>query len=255
MEQKTIRVKGTQMCYLQQGEGVPVLLIHGNTGCNLWFEKVMDMPGIAAWAPDLPNFGCSENIKEIDIDVYADYAKAFSDAVGLEKPVVVGHSFGGAVAMSAVLRNPGWARSMMLVDAAPADGLPTPEAHYPIIEQYKENRDLMKQALGALMPEVPDQDHFERLVDKGMEMNPDAYVGHAKVLTDFDYVASAGKHDGTVLVVVGDKDPLITVDSAKKTASQFPTATLQVVEGVGHAVMVERPEEFVAITRKFSGVE
>jgi len=253
MEQKRIQIKGTEICYLQQGDGTPVLLLHGNTGCNLWYEKVMDIPGLALWAPDLPNFGCSSNIDQIDIDVYADYAKAFADAVGLEKPVLVGHSFGGAVAMSAVLRNPGWARSMMLIDAAPADGLPTPEEHYPIIEQYKQNRDLMKQALGALMPDVPDPDHFERLVDKGMEMNPDAYVGHAKVLTDFDYVESAGKHEGTVLVVVGDRDPLITVEHAKKTAAQFPTATMRTVEGVGHAVMVERPEEFKAILREFAG--
>ncbi len=253
MEQQQITVNGARICYLQQGEGTPVLLLHGNTGCNLWYEKAMDVPGFACWAPDLPNFGCSDNIDQINIDVYADYAKAFAEAVGLQQPIVVGHSFGGAVAMSLVLRNPGWARSMMLVDSAPADGLVTPEEHYPVIEQYKVNRDLMKQALGMLMPDIPDADHFERLVDKGMEMNPDAYVGHAKALTDFDYVEAAGTHDGTVLVVVGDKDPLITVEHATKTASQFPKATTRVVEGVGHAVMVERPEEFKAILRDFAG--
>jgi branched-chain amino acid transport system permease protein len=253
MEQQRVTINGTEMCYLQQGEGTPVLLIHGNTGCNLWYEKVMEIPGFACWAPDLPNFGCSGHIDTTEIDGYADFAKAFADKLGINEPVVVGHSFGGAVAMSAVLRNPGWARAMLLVDSAPADGLVTPEEHYPVIEQYKENRDLMKQALGALLPAMADTGHFERLVDKGMEMNKIAYVGHAKTLSNFNYVDAAAKHDGSVLVVVGDQDPLISVEHGKKTASQFPKATLRVVEGVGHAVMVERPAEFKAIVRDFAG--
>jgi branched-chain amino acid transport system permease protein len=258
MEQQYVTVNGVEMCYLQSGpgpgaDGAPAaVLIHGNTGSNLWYSRAMDVPGLSCYAPDMPNFGCSGHIDTADIDTYADYVKAFADALGLEAPVIVGHSLGGAVAMSYALRYPEAVSKLMLVDSAPPDGLQTPEEHYPIIEQYKNDRNLLKQALGGLLPSLTDDAFFDELVDRGMAMNPIAFSGNARALARFDYADRTASFTKPVLVVVGKKDLLITEEIGQKTAAAFPNARFEALDDVGHAVMVEDPPRFAELLGRFA---
>lgn len=252
-EEKTITIKNTEMFYRTQGSGPPMVFVHGNTGSSIWFSRVMDISGYTTYAPDLPNFGNSGHIDTADIDLYADYLKGWMDALGLENPVVLGHSLGGAVVISLAIRCPESVKKLILVDSAPLAGLKTPEEHYPIIEQYKTNRDLMKQALGSIAPTLEDAAFLDRLADSAMKMNPIAYTGNARALERFDYRGKGDEYPGPVLVLVGEKDILITEESGKKTAAAFPQGEFRLIEGVGHSVMVEAPETFKKIVEEFLG--
>jgi branched-chain amino acid transport system permease protein len=66
-------VKGIEWNYLEKGSGKSLLYIHGNTGCSVWWEKVMDVPGYRVIAPDMPNFGLSSPLPgKPGIEAYAD---------------------------------------------------------------------------------------------------------------------------------------------------------------------------------------
>lgn len=252
MEALKIRVNDVDIAYSVAGQGKPVLCIHGNTGSKRWFEKAMHIEGVQIIVPDMPNFGDSSHIDIADIDVYADYVAEFVRAIGAPVPVpVVGHSLGGAVAMSLAIRNPDLVSRLMLVDSAPPDGLKTPEEHYPIIEQYRTNRNLMLQALTAVTPTLRDERVREALADDAMRMNPVAFAGNARALERFDYTGKAATFEKPVMVVVGRKDVLITEEMAKATASAFPNGSLTTLEGVGHSVMVEAPEMFISLVADF----
>ena len=240
------------MAYNTAGTGTPVLLVHGNTGSKLWYEKVMEIEGVRTVAPDMPNFGASGHIAEADIDVYADYLQGFIREMGLPTPLpVVGHSLGGAVAISLTLRYPDLVSRLMLVDSAPLDGLKTPEEHYPVIEMYKNNEELLTQALQAVTPTMDDPVFLERLAKEAMKMNPIAFAGNARALERFDYRGKGAEFDGPVSVIVGEKDVLITREMAEATANEFPAGSLNVLEGVGHSVMAESPETFVTLLKEF----
>lgn len=252
MEAGTIEVNGVTMAYNTAGQGSPILFIHGNTGSKTWFEKVMEIKGLRTVAPDMPNFGESDHIESADIDLYADYIREFISAMGLPTPLpVVGHSLGGAVAISLAIRNPHLVSRLMLVDSAPMNGLKTPEEHYPVIEMYKNNYDLLYQALQAVTPTMDDPGFLERLAQQAMNMNPIAFAGNARALERFDYTGKGAEFDGPVLVVLGDKDVLITPEMAKATADAFPKSSLKVLHGVGHSVMVETPDTFTALVKEF----
>lgn len=243
-EGKTIDINGCTLYYLDHGQGRPVVLVHGNTGSSRWWSKVMDLDGCRVLAPELPNFGRSGRLDVADIDVYADHLGAFIDKLGLEKPVLVGHSLGGAVVMSLLARRPELAGALVLVDAAAPGGLKTPEEHYPIIDLYRTNRAFMRKALASVTPTLTDEAFLDELADDAMLMASHAYAGNARALERFDYRDRTSGFTAPVLVIWGRKDLIITEAMARDTAAAYPAARLEILDDVGHSVMVENPARF-----------
>jgi pimeloyl-ACP methyl ester carboxylesterase len=112
--------------YLQEaggGAGAPVVFIHG-TGA--WSETWRDsMTALAAGgfrsiAIDLPPFGFSEKPAggSYSLDAQAKRIVGVLDGLGIEKAILIGHSFGGGPTVEAALMNPGRIASLVLVDAA-----------------------------------------------------------------------------------------------------------------------------------------
>ena len=97
-----IKVKNVLVNYIQYGEGKDILLLHG-WGQNIEMMKMLGdnfSDRFRITILDFPGFGFSEepscawNIKD-----YADMLSEFIDEVGIKKPIIMGHSFGGRVAI------------------------------------------------------------------------------------------------------------------------------------------------------------
>jgi branched-chain amino acid transport system permease protein len=238
--------------FVEHGEGLPVVYVHGNTGSSRWFERVMDVPGARAIALDMPNFGRSKPLPgEPDIDRYADAVAAFVRARALDRPVLVGHSLGGGVAISLAARAPTLIRGLVLVDSAAPSGLVTPKERHPLIEMMRTNRAVLTQALRAIVPTLADEAFFASLVDDAAKMAAPAWVGNAEALSRFDYRGRTAAFKGPTLVVWGRKDVIVTEAMARETAAAFPGARLEVIDDVGHSVMVEKPARFIALIADF----
>jgi branched-chain amino acid transport system permease protein len=247
-------IGGRATHYIAAGSGEPVVWIHGNTGSCRWFERVMDIPGYRHLAPDLPNFGRSAPLEGVpDIAAYAEAVRAFMSALGAGKAIIVGHSLGGAVAMALATAHPELAKALILVDSCAPTGLKTPETHYPILEMMRTNKALLAQAFrGGVMPTMKDEALFQALVDDAMLMAAPAWSGNARALERFDRAAACGKFAAPVLVVRGEKDAIITEAMARETAAAFPAARLELLDGVGHAVLVEDPDWFKKLFVEFA---
>jgi len=254
MENAMAMIGGRATHYIAAGSGEPVVWIHGNTGSCRWFERVMDIPGYRHLAPDLPNFGRSASLEGVpDIAAYAEAVRAFMSALGAGKAIIVGHSLGGAVAMALATAHPELAKALILVDSCAPTGLKTPETHYPILEMMRTNKALLAQAFrGGVMPTMKDEALFQALVDDAMLMAAPAWSGNARALERFDRAAACGKFAAPVLVVRGEKDAIITEAMARETAAAFPAARLELLDGVGHAVLVEDPDRFKKLFVEFA---
>ena len=108
------------------GEGRPFVLLHGLTGHRDDFVRVL--PELAEgndvrWlAPDLRGHGdfTKTGLAEtLHFDQLVADVAAFADALGLEQFDLLGHSFGGMVALRFVLAHPGRVRSLVLMDTTP----------------------------------------------------------------------------------------------------------------------------------------
>ena len=115
-----ITVLDTVMHYEEAGHGTPVVFLHGNPGSSHLWRKVLAALDVPArlLAPDLVGMGRSG---KPDIAYrFADhvrYLDAWFDALGLDKVVLVGHDWGGALAFDRAARHPGRVRGVAFFES------------------------------------------------------------------------------------------------------------------------------------------
>ena len=110
MERST-RVDGLNVRYLEEGEGAPVMLLHGaslGSSADVWARN---LPALAAHrlrvlAPDLPGFGLTDNPPDHSVGYRRRFVPAFMDALGIERASLVGHSQSGRVALDLAFSHP-----------------------------------------------------------------------------------------------------------------------------------------------------
>jgi len=126
MERRQIKIDGLSLSYLEKGMAAKdqpsLVLLHGLMGCADTFVPLMQelRPDLHVIALDLPGAGNSERREDIDASLYitAKLVGHFITALNLERPIVIGHSHGGAVAMSLAAHRRDGLRSLVLL--APA---------------------------------------------------------------------------------------------------------------------------------------
>lgn len=118
---QSVRRGDIEIAYTDHGpeEGTPVLMVHGfPDSARLWRHQVpvLNVAGYRVMAPDLRGYGRSD--KPEDIGAYglsemADDMIAIMDDANIERPHVVGHDWGGAIAWYLAIRHPDRVRSLV----------------------------------------------------------------------------------------------------------------------------------------------
>lgn len=123
MSWKRTTVDGRTALYGVAGEGLPVLFLHGwALGQHSYKQALKRLVrlGCQVWAPALPGFGGTPELpsKRFSFAGYAEWVDGFCDAVGIhEQLFVVGHSFGGGVAIKFAHDMPSRVRYLVLVNS------------------------------------------------------------------------------------------------------------------------------------------
>ncbi len=120
VEEHWTDVDGTATRYLAAGTGPPVLLLPGEGAvAEEWHDVIVGLSGhYRAVALDFPGYGYTEPIADVSISALAAFAWRFARVVGLHRPVLVGHSMGGAVAIHAALEQPSRVPALVVVNSA-----------------------------------------------------------------------------------------------------------------------------------------
>ena len=117
-----VEVEGVRLHYLSRGEGRPVVLLHGNSGFAHDFAAVLealDPSEFRAFAFDRPGHGYSERPPHDGaMSSQARLLRGALSTLGVRSPVVVGHSWGGALALAYALQFPEETAALVLL--APA---------------------------------------------------------------------------------------------------------------------------------------
>lgn len=123
----TITQDGTTISYEDVGTGdPPIVLVHG-LGNHGHFRRQIDHLSAAhrVVAPDLPGFGTSADpAEEYSIGGYADDVARMCGRLQLTKPVIVGHSMGGGVAVELAAAHPDLPLALVLLDPIPIVAAP-----------------------------------------------------------------------------------------------------------------------------------
>ena len=242
---KRLEVNGIHLGYAEAGTGRPLVCVHGNFASKRWFTPQLVEPpeGWHVLALDLPNFADSDALPDaISIAAYADYLRGFIEGLELDRPVLLGHSLGGAVVQVLTSHAPELASALFLVAPAPPNGFKTAKETYTYLEMFKTNRSLLEQSLGATMP-TRKPSYFEAIVDDAFKMNEAAFTGNARALEAYDVTKALGLVDIPTLVLHGGRDYLVTEDMARRTAAAL-RGKLELWSDIGHSPQLESPEKF-----------
>jgi pimeloyl-ACP methyl ester carboxylesterase len=109
--ERSLRVDGLSVRYLEQGEGAPVLLLHGTSlgsSADVWTRNLPALAAhrLRALAPDLPGFGGSDNPQDPSVAYRRRFVLSLMDALGVERASLVGHSQSGRVAVELAFSHP-----------------------------------------------------------------------------------------------------------------------------------------------------
>lgn len=128
-----VEVVGAPARYHVAGDGLPVVFLHGwGLGHRSYRDSLgrLVQLGCRVWAPSLPGFGGTAPLPTgAGLDAYGDWVAAFLDAAEVDEPVfLIGHSFGGGVAISTAHRHAERVRTLVLVNSIGGAAWEPPEA-------------------------------------------------------------------------------------------------------------------------------
>jgi pimeloyl-ACP methyl ester carboxylesterase len=254
-----LELAGGRVHLLRGGAGEPVLFLHAAGGAAAWlpFHAQLAGAGFEVIAPDHPGFGQSDDFPEVEaIDDLVYHYLDVLDGLGLDRPHVVGASFGGWIAAEIAVHSPHLIASLTLLSAA---GLRLPD--HPVADVFLMapaklaaalfHDPLLVPPLASAPPPPGAAPDLDAIIAAYREATSLARFSWAPYMSDPKLERRLGRITAPTLVVAPSDDRLIPVAHARRYAALIAGADYAEVAGCGHAMHVERPAEFAALVASF----
>ena len=240
----------TTVHYVEHGEGIPALILHGagvdHRESEACFEPAFaGTHGIRRIYPDLPGMGrtpAPEEIRSAE-DVLAVLLE-FVDQVSDGAPrLIVGHSAGAHFALAMATRRPEGTAGLALVCPLLPDIRDVPEHRVVVGSGDLGDEDFR----GYFIVQTPEmRERYERFVAPGMSLADEGAM--ERIAERWELAPGEGPpFGGPTLVVAGRLDSTVGYAAALDLAARSPHATVAVLDDAGHALPHERPEMLRAL--------
>jgi pimeloyl-ACP methyl ester carboxylesterase len=244
-----------------------VVLVHGGPGS---FDHSYFKPDFARLREhaqvvylDLRGHGRSEwgDPAAWSFEQCGDDVRAFCDTVGIERPIVFGHSLGGPVVLLYGARHPGHAGGLIVQSGFVRFDVPR------LVECFRHfagdevaelarrdfsgdpvTEDESKRVFARFGPNVPDDDELARRVGN-IELGPHGM----ELIRQLDIGDQLGRIECPTLVCVGALDPVTPVAAAEEIVDALPdgTAHLEVIDAAGHFPWKDAPDRYWRVITDF----
>lgn len=274
LHREHVMIHGHDVRYVRAGDGPVIVLIHGIAGSSRSWREATE--GLAAHhtviAPDLIGHGESAKpIGDYSLGAHASGVRDLLGVLGIPRATVVGHSFGGGVAMQLAYQHPECCERLVLVASGGlgrevswmlrALALPGSELLWPLIfPAFVRDRgtdlgralwrrgllrssriDEMWRSYSSLA-DSPNRRAFLRTLRSVVDTR-----GQVVSAMDRLYLAASMP----TLIIWGDQDHIIPIDHGYAAHDAIAGSRLEIFEGADHFPHAEQPERFVATVSDF----
>src|SRR5580698_1538892 len=270
IEKLWLPLEGHQMHYLKAGSGPELIVLHGLLGTASTWEPTI--PGLAAestiYAVDALGIGESERVPGIDATLEAQASRIveFMDAAAIRCADFLATSHGGAVALMLAANHPSRVRNLVL--HAPAN----PFSHLadPLIRFYLSGLGTWFANRVPGLPEPMQALALGRMYGDPTQLREgslEKYIGSLRVPGTVAYVLSMLSRwfddmneleialkrvrQFPALLLWGDRDRAVAVESAEHLKQCFAQAEFTVIPGAGHLPYEECPESLTLLANSF----
>ena len=232
--------------YLDEGiasDHPPVVLLHGMLGdLSNWTRTIgaLTEAGYRVLAPVLPVYNLP--LKQTRVSSLTAYAQRFLEDLELERPILVGNSLGGQVALQCALERSSDLPALVLSGASgiyeASIGTTTPRRYDPeyvrerAAATFYDPRHATDELVGEMLDVVQDRERAIRLIKM-------ARAQQEETITD-----RLGEIETPTLLVWGKNDQITPPDVAEEFLERMPNAELHFINQCGHAPMIEHPDVF-----------
>ena len=262
------------------GDGRPLLLMHGGPGLDhvslTPFRELADRHTLVFYDHRCNGRSTGVPVTSMTFENLTADADALREELGFERWAVLGHSFGGHVALEYVLRYPERVSHLILLDTAgdtrwsqerAADvlaGRGFSPATVAVARRFYSGRIASKDFVRAVMRLMPAYDHRFSLLRLAREMleggwrqqmRPEALIFGGQMMRGWSVMDRLDEIHLPTLVIAGHDDFLFPPESQAYLAAGIPNAQLRIIERAGHNPQTERPTETLAAIADFLAVE
>jgi esterase len=244
------------LAHRRQGEGPPVVCLHGLLGSGRNWVGVANAlaPRLEVVLPDLRNHGASPWSDEVGYPAMAEDVAGLLDELALPSARLVGHSMGGKVAMTLALTRPERVERLVVVDIAPVAYRHGFEGYINAMLAVDVDRLTRRaEADAALTPAVPDpsvrafllQNLEQRDGRFAWRPNLQALLAGMGTITGVPDLPGARPYRGPCCFIRGARSDYVRDEHLPRIRALFPSAEVRTIEGAGHWVHAERPQAFL----------
>jgi len=274
----TVDVNGTKLFCQVMGQGEPMVIIHGGPGLDHSYflphfnELAKDHTLIfydqrASGQSDL-----NVDTTSVTLDNFVEDLEALRKHFKLEKMNLLGHSFGGFIAMKYAIKYPENLKSLMLIDSNPPTADSFQQAslldasnitkedsiEFSEIISSEEMANRETSAIEKLMNLTFRRQFYNRTYADSLNLGiTDRFMKTSQLLgtlnrdlIDFDLTSALGNVTCPTLVIYGDKDPFYLV-SDDLIYKSIPNAQNWVIQDCGHFPFIEKKKEFLNLVESF----
>lgn len=218
-----------------------IVLIHGAGGTHLhWPPQIRRLPDSKVYALDLPGHGKSSGHGQQSISAYADSVLTWLDAQKISRAMFVGHSMGGAIALTLGLQYPARVLALGLLGTGARLRVD------PVLLEHTSRAATFPAAVEAITerafsPQTPER--LKELAAQRMgEIRPTVLHSDFLACDAFDERDRIAQIQAPSLILCGQADQLTPPRHAQYLADQLPNAEIQLIPQAGHMLQLEAPE-------------
>jgi len=253
-----IHLPNIRLYYEVNGDGLPLLFIHGLGSSHRDWEKQLPLftQKYQVVTLDLRGHGQSDKPSgPYSIRMFAEDTVALIRELAIAPLHVVGISMGGMVGFELAVRYPEMLRSLTIVNGYPEMRVETFGEHLQVWRRYLFLELLGMRGTGVMLgrhlfPSPEQTDLRELFVQRWAENDKSAYRASLQAIFNWDVERHLSEIKCPVLVVASDQDYMPLEEKQAYTA-KMPHAKLVVIENARHAITAERPEQFNAVLDGF----
>jgi len=254
IQEKQISIDGLSVNYKIAGEGFPFLILHGWGGSsNSWVEvqKILSIKGYKVINLDLPGFGKSSSpVVPWEIKDYADFVLKFVNKIGLEKIILLGHSFGGRISIKFAVKHPERLKILILCASA---GVKLPYTFTQVAIFY-----ISRVGNFVLSPKVLRRikdwlrNNFYMLIrQRDYQKVKGAMKETFKKIIIDDQTPELPDIKTKTLIIWGERDRTVPIRAAHIIKEKIPGSTLEFIPRASHTPNLETPEKLSETILKF----
>jgi pimeloyl-ACP methyl ester carboxylesterase len=267
---KQVTVEGSNISYIEKGEGNPLVLVHGiPTSSFLWRDMIEELSAHGRIiALDLPGFGFSDPPPNGDYTIsnYARILESFLEALSIEQATLVCHDYGGPIVLTYALRHPEKYDRLIILDTFLHMDLPP----WPLSMKIARIRPFGEIVMRLWGQDIARWGLEEGVMDKSRisdglvqryympDGNPDklnkSMLGTLRVdyMEDLEFIEKNLKTiERPTLILWGEDDKFLPLSLGDRIHKDIVGSKMEILPNCGHFVPEDQPERATEIIAEF----